>query len=305
MSLRSVIVVLLALVCGGSAAFGVSLLAQPTTGAPAPVETVAVVVCKEGISRGRMVTADLLELKQWPKDYVPVGCLAKLEDAQERSALQPMLPGEPLLEGKLAPKEAGRGMAALIPNGMRAYTIQTSRVASHVAGFILPGNRVDVLLTLRGNPNDENGGGTTSTLLQSIEILAVGARIDAPASNHLEAKEADSVTLLVTPEQAARLDLGQTIGQLTLSLRNPDDTAESEANPATVKDIRFSQMKPEEVAVAAPVPMPEPTPPPVPAPASEPVVTVSHEVKARPVPRVATLRGQSWGEVRLIPAYAE
>jgi pilus assembly protein CpaB len=154
--------------------------------------------------------------------------------------------GEPILESKLASRDSGRGLAALIPEGMRAYTIQTSRVASNVAGFILPGNSVDVLLTLKGNYNDTTGGGSTTTLLQAVEILAVDQRLDAPVDNKINPRELGSVTLLVTPEQAALLDLGQNMGTLTLSLRNPEDAAESLARPATVNDIRFRQEKPVE-----------------------------------------------------------
>jgi len=182
-------------------------------------------------------------------------------------------------------------MAALIPSGMRAYTVQTSRVASKVAGFILPGNRVDVLMTLRGSFSDANGGGSTTTLLQAVEILAVGNLIDAPAGNQVNSNEVESVTLLVSPEQAARLDLGQAVGQLTLSLRNADDLSESDTQPATLADIRFSQMKPQSTteSVAQPPPVPQ----------------AREEPRHRPVPTIRTLRGQDWGEVRLVPAGVE
>jgi Flp pilus assembly protein CpaB len=89
---------------------------------------------------------------------------------------------------------------------MRAYTINAKGVASNSAGFVLPGNRVDILLHLRGTSNDDSGGGSTSTLLPAVEVLAVGKTLNAPTENRVDASQ--SVTLLVTPEQATLLDLG-------------------------------------------------------------------------------------------------
>ena len=74
--------------------------------------------------------------------------MTKLEDALDRAVAIPMVMDEPVLDAKLSPKGSGRGLAALVPKGMPAVTIQTPSVASGVAGFILPGNRVDVLLTM-------------------------------------------------------------------------------------------------------------------------------------------------------------
>lgn len=243
MSPRSILVIVLALSCGTSAAFGVSLLRGRQTASPREA-TAPVVVAAAGMPRGRMVTADMLRIQKWPEDLVPPGALAQVQDAVDRAVTAPILPGEPLLEGKLASRESGRGLAALVPPGMRAYTIQTSRIASNVAGFILPGNRVDVLLTLRGGAADTTGGGSATTLLQAVEVLAVDQRLDAPAENRVDPKQLSSVTLLVTPDQAALLDLGQNMGILTLSLRNPEDLAESKTQPATLDILRFTRRRP-------------------------------------------------------------
>lgn len=194
--------------------------------------------------------------------------------------------GELLLDSKLADKDAGRGLAALIPEGMRAYTIQTPRVTSSVAGFVLPGNRVDVLLSLRGNYNDETGGGSTTTLLQSVEILAVGQQLDAPAENKVDPKVLSSVTLLVTPDQAAKLDLGQNMGQLTLALRNPSDKEDARPQPATLADIRFRQEKPVEE--------PEEGEP-------EAKATVEPAQEEPEVYRIHTFRGKHRGEILIAP----
>jgi pilus assembly protein CpaB len=243
MSLRAIIVVVLALICGGMAVLGVRQLAGSANG-NVPPETTAIVTAKQEIARGTVVSADMLTTQAWPKELAPSNALPAIEECVGRASLAPILVGEPILEGKLASKDSGRGLAALVPKGMRAYTIQTSRDASNVAGFVLPGNRVDVLLTLTGCAQDETGGGSTVTLLQAVEILAVAQRLDAPADNKVDPKEMRSVTLLVTPDQAAVLDLGQNMGKLTLSLRNPEDLVDATPEPATLRLLRFLQTGP-------------------------------------------------------------
>jgi pilus assembly protein CpaB len=156
-----------------------------------------------------------------------------------------MMKDEPVLDGKLAPRDAGRGVAALIPKGMRAFTIHTPTAASGVGGFILPGNKVDVLLTCNASgPNDTTGGGSTTTLLQCVEILAVDQRLDAPAENKVDPRDLRSVTLLVNPDQAAKLSLAMDKGTLHLSLRNPEDSDAADSLPVTLADIRFRQEAP-------------------------------------------------------------
>ncbi len=159
-----------------------------------------------------------------------------------------LLKDEPVVNGKLAPKGSGRGMAALIPKGMRAFTIRTPRIAPGVAGFVMPGYKVDVLLTMNDvRANDQTGGGSTTTLLQNVEISAVDQNIDAPAENKMD-KDLRSVTLLVTPQQAKQLDLGQNKGTLRLALRNEHDKDDARTRSATVTDLRFrpEKSKPDE-----------------------------------------------------------
>jgi pilus assembly protein CpaB len=239
MKTRAIWVLALAIVCGASAAVGMSRLRQSSTAAS--VETLAIAVAQRDIPRGSMFTAEMIELKEWPKSLVPKNAFQRPEDIVGRSAVVPIVAGDVLSDGKLAPRDAGRGVAALIPAGMRAYTIQTSKAAANVAGFVLPGNRVDVLLTLHGNQNDGTGGGSSTTLLQAVEILAVDQRLDAPAENKVDVKDLQSVTLLVTPQQASLLDLGANLGNLTLSLRNLDDKNQAPTEPATLAKLRFHQ----------------------------------------------------------------
>jgi pilus assembly protein CpaB len=235
--------IVLALVSGGSAAVGINTLRKQASGLPA--DTVLVVVAAADIPRGVTVTADMVKTRPWPRDAAPAGALTDPDEALNRATASALVKDEPVLDAKLAARGAGRGMAALIPMGMRAFTIQTPNLASGVAGFVLPGNKVDVLLTVGGQSlNDETGGGSTTTLLQNVEILAVDQRVDAPADNKVDPRELRSVTLLVTPDQAAKLDLGQNKGTLHLSLRNPADSSPANTRPATLADLRFHQDRP-------------------------------------------------------------
>ena len=243
MSVKTILVVLLAIVCGLFAAVGMKQLSS-TEVVTVQQETTPIAVARSEMPRGRMITAADVEVQEWPKHMLPTGAFASPQEVANRSVMIPIVPGEPILQAKLANKDAGRGLAALVPKGMRAHTIKASQVSSNVAGFIMPGNRVDVLLTLKGTVNDETGGGSTTTLLQAIEILAVDQQLDPPAENKVDPDGLASVTLLVTPKQASRLDLGQHMGQLTLSLRNPEDKGEADTCPTTLADIRYCQDSP-------------------------------------------------------------
>jgi pilus assembly protein CpaB len=301
MSVRTICVIILALVCGLSATVGVNVLVSKRVQSPT-IETKPVVVTKAGVPRGKMLSLDMVEIKQWPKTMIPEGVMVNLADVKDRAALQTLMAGEPLFESKLAARGAVGGMANLIPEGKRAYTVQTKTVNSNVAGFLLPGNLVDVLLTFRdNNQTGPTGGGSTTTLLQSVEVLAVGAQVEQVDSNigSNGPEDVKSVTLLVTPEETTRLDLGQSLGMLSLSLRNPNDKGEAETTPATIQSIRFGQLKPsaeDPASVAISVPLASEPDKVIVSPES-PVTSIAPEKP--PIASILTLRGQSWGQVHV------
>jgi pilus assembly protein CpaB len=300
---QSIMVITLALIFGGSAAVGVNNLVKDRA-APA-AETVPVLVALVDLPRGGMITADMVKVRDFPKGAALAGTLTKPEEAVDRTVSVPILKDEPVLDSKLSPRGSGRGMAALVPKGMRAFTIQTPNIATGVAGFILPGNKVDVLLNVKDGSNDnETGGGVTTTLLQQVEILAVDQRTDAPADNKVDPKELRSVTLVVTPEQAKLLDLGQNKGTLHLALRNPEDTTVDSSKPVTALNLRYRQEKPWDEraksfleALGKVVAQRKPDPPP-PPPAPE-VVAKAPE----PPPRlfIRTIRGPQEGGTFIYP----
>ena len=153
-----------------------------------------------------------------------------------------------------------------------------------------------MLLTTTGSAAGEgSGGGATTTLLQNIEILAVDQWLDAPEENKVDPKTLKSVTLLVTPDQAAKLGLGTNRGILQLSLRRPEDHDEANTVPATMADLRFYQQPPllpvAEVAAAAEI---------------EPVSEEAPISALPPTPprfaHIQTLRGSHRGNLRILGA---
>jgi pilus assembly protein CpaB len=209
-------------------------------------DSIMIVVATADTPRFTTISADMVTTHSYSKDLVPSGALTTVEEALDRVVCVPLLKDEPVLNSKLAAKVLRRDMAAGIPAGMRSYTIATPTVAAGMAGFILPLNRVDVRLT------DRAGGGSTTPLLQDVEILAVDQRVDAPAGKKVNPNELRSVTLLVTLEQATMLALGQTKGILHLSLRNPNDRQPTRRKVVTLDDIRFLQSKSADPALRKP-----------------------------------------------------
>jgi pilus assembly protein CpaB len=244
MSFRSLVAVVLALVFGGSAAVGVATYVNNRAPAATNADLAKVVVAAVDVPRGTVITSDQVKLRDVPKDQVHARAITKLEEAVNRAVMTPLLKDEPILDGKLSPKGSRGSMSWVTKPGMRAFTIQTTNSAAGVAGFVMPGDRVDVLLTMSGDNNDGTGGGSTMTLLQNVEVMAVDQAVEAPAANKVDLNLLRSVTLQVTPNDALVLDLGQNRGTLHLALRNPEDSRASSTRPATLTDLRFRQAKP-------------------------------------------------------------
>jgi pilus assembly protein CpaB len=158
--------------------------------------------------------------------------------------------GEPVLENRLAPKGAGAGLAATIPAGMRAFAVRVNEVVG-VAGFVVPGMRVDILIS--GNPPGaaSNLGMVSRTLLQNIEVLSAGQNFQKDAEG--KPVQVQVVNLLVTPEQAEILSLASNETRLQLVLRNPLDTQTSKTTGIALSSLYGAAVKPPE---AAPRPRP-------------------------------------------------
>ncbi|MFI5110864.1 MAG: Flp pilus assembly protein CpaB [Terriglobales bacterium] len=179
---------------------------------------VEVVVAANDIPIGTKLAERDVRLVRYPQSNLPAGVFNKLVQVLGRGVVLPISGGEFILPSKLAAENAGAGLPAMIPPGMRAVSVRVNDVVS-VAGFVQPGTRVDVLLT--GNPG--NGGERqTTTVLENVAVIAVGKSL----LERLGVGEAASpvITLLVSPDDAQRLALAGQEGRIQLALRNPLDT---------------------------------------------------------------------------------
>jgi len=131
----------------------------------------------------------------------------------------PMVKNEPILKAKLASKEAGFGLPPVIPEGMRAVSVRVNEVVG-VAGYVLPGTRVDVVATV--NPTQQQTDVTSKVILTNVLVLASGTKIEQDGDKG-KPMEVSVVTLLVDPGESERLTLASTEGKIQLALRNPID----------------------------------------------------------------------------------
>jgi pilus assembly protein CpaB len=176
-----------------------------------------VVVAAKQLEVGATVKPGDVRLAKTSAEMFPKGGFAKIEEVLDRPVVNRILQDEPVQEGRLAVRGSGLGLAPIIPVGMRAVSVRVSDVAG-VAGFVLPGLRVDVLVT--GRPLNAEGTVTT-TCLQNILVLSAGQNIQPDASG--QAIKTPTVTLLVTPEQAETIILAGNEGRIQLVLRNSSD----------------------------------------------------------------------------------
>lgn len=170
------------------------------------------------LEAGETLEKPVLTLVDWPANRSLVGAFAKAEEVAGRTVLYPLAAGEPILERQLAAPGAGTGLTTRIPQGMRAISLKSDEIVG-VAGFLLPGTHVDVLVTYRTMSGQ--GGAVTSTVLQDTQILAAGQKMQPDPKG--EPTTVDVVTLLVTPENAERVVLASSQGVVHFVLRNGSD----------------------------------------------------------------------------------
>lgn len=196
-----------------------------------------VVVVQQPIEAGKAITAAQIKAIDWPDSDVPFKASARASDVVGRIARVSMIPGEPVLPGKLAPKNATGGLSSIIPEGKRAITVKVDEVIA-VAGFALPGSYVDVLVSSK----DANEQPFSRTVLSRVKVLAVAQ--ETTTEQDKKPKVVSAVTLELTPAEAEKLDLARNIGVLSLNLRNELDTSEVNSPGARLSDIVSPQSTP-------------------------------------------------------------
>lgn len=219
-----------------------------------------VVVAKTDIELGSRLNPIMLKVADWPKGSVPEGAVSDPEKIKDRVVKTTILTGEPVLESKLAPVGTKGGLSAVIAEGKRAMTVRVNDVVG-VAGFALPGNYVDIVVNTEEDTGKLSDGRTKSIskiVLDHILVLAVAQ--ESSVREEGKPKVVNAVTLEVTPEQAEKLDLARSVGQLSLVLRNQLDTSPVATDGSTKQSMlnrsfetAVAPAPPQSVAQKAPV----------------------------------------------------
>jgi len=218
-----------------------------------------IVLVTRSLPVGAVLTDRDLKVVSWPGEAVPSGYIRSVKDAVGRGVITPVAENEPLLDAKMSTKEAGGGLPIIIRDGMRAVSVRVDEVIG-VAGFVLPGTRVDVMLTLDKNLSRPQA--VTKTLLQNVQTLAAGQSVTRDKEG--KPQTVTVITVLVSPDDAELLALAAKEGRLQLALRNTLDTlavttSGARADRLSPSAASTSSNRPQRTRSAAPIPKSNPT----------------------------------------------
>jgi len=218
---RTFIVVAVAIVAATVASYGTFRALSRPVEKPVELPTKKAVVAAKQMPLGTLITRDAVKLVDWPAQTPLQGGFSTLEEVVDRGLITGVVENEPISENKLAPKEAGAGLSPAITRGMRAISIRVNEVIG-VAGFVVPGSRVDIVVILKGLVNEP----FSRVVVSNVTVLSAGTRYDQEeARTNANAIRSTVVTLMVDPIDADRIALAQSQGELMLTLRHPLDGA--------------------------------------------------------------------------------
>lgn len=229
---RSVVMLVVALLAGLSAV----LIAARWIREQGHVSADRVAVAMMDIQLGSRITPEMVLMIDWPAGTMPAGAQKDASKLAGRVVRTSLTRGEPILESKLAPVGTQGGLSAVLSEGKRAITVRVNDVVG-VAGYALPGNHVDIMVNTQeardGTRGSDKDLSISKIVLEQILVLAVGQEA---SRDETKPRVVNAVTLEVTPEQAEKLDLARSVGNLSLVLRSPIDQAPV-ATRGVTKDI--------------------------------------------------------------------
>jgi pilus assembly protein CpaB len=201
-------------------------------------KTRSVVAAAVGLQPGIPITGENLTLINWPDNIALDGLIEKKEDVTGRVLMYSVAANDPVLRRDLA-SSTSFGLSAKIPDGMRATAVKTNEVLN-IAGFIFPGSRVDVLVTLRGE--NSSASTMTRTVLQNVQVLSTGSKMDPDPNGKPE--NVTIITLLVTPEESEKLALAENQGTIQFVLRNGGDSASTNTPAVGIAELTGTPKQP-------------------------------------------------------------
>ncbi len=248
MRLSTIITIFVAIVLGGVAAFLAKVWLESQAQEPrivqvsGKVKTSTVVVASRPLRFGVALTKELLVEVEWPLGAIPEGSFAKMAGllkGEKRTVLSSIEKNEPVLKWKISGPGQRASLSALIgDNGMKAVTIRVDEVKG-VAGFVLPGDRVDIFLTRSEATGEGNSQQFTDLLLQNVKVLAVGQIADDRTEKPTLVK---AVTVEVSPINAQKLILAKSAGRLSLALRRAGESGRTKSRRITLGDLGTSSV---------------------------------------------------------------
>lgn len=229
-STKSIILIVIALGCGTIAAIGMrQAMARPDTSTATETETIFVAV--SSVPSWTKLSADVVKQEEWPKDKVPQGAARTMEEFEGKSSLYPLYPGEPIILTKITDGD-GAYASERIPEGHQVFAVKVDR-ESALSGLINPGDKVDVLVFVRGRDGVRTG---TRTIMRNVTVFAVNDQI-ARIQEGESSIDAKTVSLLVQPAQSEKLLLAKQLGTIHLALRKPGDESKMETEGALPGDL--------------------------------------------------------------------
>jgi len=237
-----------------------NFLKQKAAAGQATADTQMIAVAASEMPWGTVITTDVVKTQPYLKQSLPTGYIASPAAVIGRVVLYPIQINEPITERKLAPVDVrAGGMAAVVASGKRAMAVKVDKVIG-ISGFIRPGHRVDVLVSLNKSDQDKVTDTITKIVLENILVLAAGSETEAPDRKE-KPTMVDVITLEVTPEEGEKLALAASEGRLQLALRNYADTAGIQTRGTTLPRLLSSYSnEPPKVKVVRPRGISKPVP---------------------------------------------
>jgi pilus assembly protein CpaB len=230
MARRLILALVVALVISGLFTFWLSRRVAHASRVPVQPPNQYVAAARS-LDPGEVIRREDVSMIDWPKSHPLDGSFMKVDDVVGRAVLYPLSSGQPILDRQLAAPGAGIGLTGRIPSGMRAIALRSDEVVG-VAGFLMPGTHVDVLVTYTdtGSPQP-----VTATVLQDSEVLAAGHQVQPDPTG--KPISVDVVTLLLSPEDAEKAVLASEKGTIHFVLRNGGDHKTADAAPVDLNEL--------------------------------------------------------------------
>ena len=249
---------------------------QSAISAPPQIPLSTIVVAKEDMTFGTVLSADKLKIVEWPTDNMPAGAYASIDDIfkeqETRTVLETIQTKEPIVKGKITGPGQRASLSTMLRPDMKAVTVRVDDILG-VGGFVLPGDYVDVLVTFgkrsEDAPRDQPYFPYTDLMLQRLRVLAIDQSADPRESG---ARLARSVTLEANQRDAQKITLASNIATVSLVLREPAQDAQRVSQRRITSEELGEDSGDKQVAAAF-----EPTIAVAPQPAAEPSEPVARK----------------------------